>query len=221
MYVYVHVSIVIPLVYFVHSYDTPLAKKRLDQLVSCNKVVHGREPARRDGRWPCGAILAAIRIRGRAGAGQVFRRGGGEATAHTKCLRVRVAETEKAGGDEEEAEEDDGADLRQVPTEGGDEVDGQFRGGLEIALDMRLVAQPRRGRNGLEVRGQAAQGDDPPVTEVDDVLGRCVGVVRSCVGRVFAGWWWWEFGPVCALFDDPDVQNARQHQPEQRGDTPP
>lgn len=62
-----------------------------------------------------------------------------------------IAEAEEAGGYEQEGHEDDVACLGHVAAKGGDKVDGELGGGLEVALDVRFGSQPGTRRDGLKV----------------------------------------------------------------------
>lgn len=125
---------------------------------------------------------------------------------HGERLGVGVAEAEQAGGDEQQAHEDDAAGLGHVAAQGGDDEDDELGGGLEVAVGAGLGAQPRRRRDGLQVVGHAAQADGAPVAQVHEVLRQHVadvGVGRQGLRR------------RGALLDDPDVEDAREHQGEE------
>lgn len=111
--------------------------------------------------------------------------------------RARVAERQEARAGEQQREEDDVACLGGVAAHGGDEVDEELGGGLEVALYVGAGPQPDRGGEGVEVCGEAAEDDGCVWGEGHGVLGVAgwrgggggVGVeVRE--GWWEAGWFW-------------------------------
>lgn len=185
------------------------------------EVVQAREPARaarvrggRPGDAAAFPIALAIGVRQGAGgaAGQVVDGGGGEAAAHAERLGVGVAQAQQPGGDQQQRHEDEGAGLRHVAAEGGDEVHDQLGRGLQVPVEVRLGAQPRRRRDGLQVLRHAAQADVAALAQVHQVLGQQAGHVG--LGRH-------RLRRLGALLDDPDVEEAGEHEGEQRRDAPP
>jgi len=91
------------------------------------------------------------------------------ASIHSQLSRVRVAQAQQASTDQEQRHEYNGASLAQVPTEGRDEVDEQLGGGLEVAVEGGLVAQPRLCRECPEVRVHAAQDGTTATSKLNGV----------------------------------------------------
>lgn len=123
-----------------------------------------------------------------------------------------IAQAQEPGRDEQQTHEDDTADLRHVAAKGRHDVDDELGRGLEVALGVGLGAEPRRRGDGLQIVGHTAKPDRAAVAQVHEVLRQHVTDIGVWRERL-----WW-FG---ALLNDPDVEDAGQHEGEKKSHSVP